>query len=226
MLRFINTRQLVSHSLRLLNPDAGRTATSQGFAARRRAPTFLLAESADSRSIRWNLTVLRQAVEAMDFNIRPISKVCASTGEPLVAGTNCWSVLVEVDGKLTRQDYSDEAWTGPPENAIGHWRCEVPADAEANQQKIDPDSLFDYFMQLCEAPNVVEQDYQYVLALLLLRKRRLILEDSIEIDDLPAMRLIGSGGEGPFEVVERELSDDQIVELQNQLFGGSAQVAA
>ena len=60
-----------------------------------------------------------------------------------------------------------------------------------------------------------------MLALLLLRKKRLILEESIEIDDQPAMRLIGVGGEGPFDIVERELTDEQVVQLQNQLFGGA-----
>jgi len=162
----------------------------------------------------------------MDYNIRPISKVCAVTGEPLTPGEHCWSVLTEADGKLVRLDFSSAAWTGPPEGSIGHWQCEVPADADAGRRKIDADSLFDYFIQLCESPNTVEQDYQYVLALLLLRKRRLILEESIEVDDQPAMRLIGSGGEGPFEVLERELTDDQITELQEQLFGDPSEAAA
>lgn len=162
----------------------------------------------------------------MDYNLRPISKNCSSTGEPLIPGEPCWSVLTEVDGRLSRHDYSVAAWEGPPENTIGHWQCVVPVDADAGKQKIDPDSLFDYFVQLCESPNTTEQDYQYVLALLLLRKRRLILEDSIEVDDLPAMRLIGTGGEGPFEVIERELTDEQISQLQIQLFGGTADVAA
>lgn len=162
----------------------------------------------------------------MDYNIRPISKTCAATGEALVPGEKCWSVITEADGKLVRLDYSANAWQGPPEGSLGHWQCLVPADADAGRRKIDADSLFDYFIQLCESPNIVEQDYQYVLALLLLRKRRLILEDSIEIDDQPAMRLVGSGGEGPFEVIERELSDDQITDLQAQLFGGPTETAA
>lgn len=162
----------------------------------------------------------------MDYNIRPISKTCAATGEPLVPGQQCWSVITESDGKLVRLDYSANSWQGPPEGSLGHWQCEIPADADAGRRKIDADSLFDYFIQLCESPNIVEQDYQYVLALLLLRKRRLILEDSIEIDDQPAMRLIGSAGEGPFEVIERELSDDQITDLQAQLFGGPSETAA
>ncbi len=162
----------------------------------------------------------------MDFNIRPISKVCSATGETLVPGELCWSVLVEIDGRLVRQDISRTAWSGPPENAVGHWQCEVPVDKDAGQRKIDPDSLLEYFVQLCESPNNVELDYQYVLALLLLRKKRLILEDSIMIDDQPGMRLIGSAGEGPFDVMERELTEEQISQLQSQLFGGTSEAAA
>jgi hypothetical protein len=162
----------------------------------------------------------------MDFNIRPMSKVCAATGELLVAGSECWSALVEENGRTVRHDFSLDGWTGPPEATVGYWRCQVPVDSSTGPQLIDPDSLFDYFVQLCESPNTVEQDYQYVLALLLLRKRRLILEQTMEIDDRPAMRLNGSGGEGPFDVEERELTEQQILQLQDQLFGGTTEAAA
>ena len=161
----------------------------------------------------------------MDFNIRPLGKNCASSGEPLEPGKECWSVLIEVDGKLVRQDISMDAWTGPPEGAIGFWQSEIPVDPNAGKKKLDTQSLFDYFVQLSESPNTIELDYQYVLALLLLRKRRLTLEQTITIDDMPAMRLTGNGGEGPFEVLERELSDEQVTQLQHQLFGVSAEAA-
>ena len=161
----------------------------------------------------------------MDFNLRSISKQCAATGENLVGGESCWSVLIEVDGKLTREDYSEAAWEGPPDGAVGFWKCVVPETAGPAKQTLDPDSLFDYFVQLSESPNIAEQNYQYVLALLLLRKKRLILEESIEIDDMPTMRLIGSAGEGPFDVIERDLDDQQIADFQNQLLGASAKAA-
>lgn len=118
-----------------------------------------------------------------------------------------------------------DAWTGPPEGAIGFWQSEIPVDPNAGKKKLDTQSLFDYFVQLSESPNTIELDYQYVLALLLLRKRRLTLEQTITIDDMPAMRLTGNGGEGPFEVLERELSDEQVTQLQHQLFGVSAEAA-
>ncbi len=162
----------------------------------------------------------------MDFNIRPVSKTCAKSGRPFRPGDTCWSVLFEHDGNLVRQDFSADEWAGPPEGAIGHWRCMVPVSAETNRPKLDADSLFDYFLQLSDSPNIVQQQYRYVLALLLLRKRRLILEEVIDIDDKPTMRLVGSGGEGPFDVAEEELSEDQIDRLQNQLFASGRSAAA
>lgn len=158
----------------------------------------------------------------VDYQLRPLSKNCAGSGLPLTGGSDCWSVVVEEDGKLVRHDYSDQAWEGPPENSVGFWKSEVPASIGNEKPKLDPDSLFDYFVQLSDSPNTAEQDFLYVLSLLLLRKKRLILEETITVDDQPAMKLIGHGGEGPFEVVERSLTDDQIADLQQQLFGGSA----
>lgn len=120
-----------------------------------------------------------------------------------------------------RLDYSEESWTGPPEGVIGYWQSVVPDRTAGAVPRLDPDSLFEYFVQLCESPNQTEQDYQYVLALLLLRKRRLLLEETMVVDGHEAMRLIGTGGEGPFDVVERDLSESRIKELQDQLFAGA-----
>lgn len=158
----------------------------------------------------------------MDFNVRPVAKICASTGQELQPGRPCWSVLIEQDGRIVRQDFSEESWSGPPAGVIGYWQSMIPDRPSSAATALDADALFDYFLQLCESPNKVELDYQYVLALLLLRKRRLLLEESVTVDDQPAMRLIGTGGEGPFDVVERDLSADRIEALQQQLFTGTA----
>ena len=162
----------------------------------------------------------------MDFNFRPVAKSCAKSGRVFRPGDECWSVLVEKDGQLIRQDYSADAWSGPPAGAIGHWRSQIPESAENGRTRFDPDSLFDYFLQLGDSPNLVQQQYRYVLALLLLRKRRLILEEVVDVDDRPTMRLIGSGGEGPFDVPEEELNEDQIERLQQQLFDTGRSAAA
>ena len=161
----------------------------------------------------WNAVV--------DINLRPVGKQCTASGETFRPGETCWSVLREVDGKIVREDYSDNSWDGPPEKILGHWKCQIPESAEEARKVMDTDALLATFLQLTESPNTAQQDYLYVLALLLLRRKRLILEDNIEVDDEPAMRLLGTGGEGPFDIVERSLTDDQVAEFQEQLFEGS-----
>jgi hypothetical protein len=161
----------------------------------------------------------------MEFNVRPPGRNCSVSGRAFRPGESCWSVLVEKNGEVVRQDIGEEYWQGPPEGAIGHWKCAANAAPESQRLKLDTESLFEYFLQLQESPNVVQQQYRYVLALLLLRKRRLILEEVVEVDDRPAMRLAGSAGEGPFDVPEAELSEDEIGRLQHQLFQSDRAVA-
>lgn len=154
----------------------------------------------------------------MEFNVRPPGRNCSISGRAFRLGESCWSVLVEKGGEIVRQDIAEECWQGPPDGAIGHWRCPASAAPESQRLKLDAESLFEYFLQLEESPNVVQRQYRYVLALLLLRKRRLVLEEVVELDDRPAMRLVGSAGEGPFDVAEEELTEDEIGRLQQQLF--------
>ncbi|MEJ7595611.1 MAG: hypothetical protein WKF77_29225 [Planctomycetaceae bacterium] len=162
----------------------------------------------------------------MEFNIRPAAKCCAKTGQPFRPGDVCWSMLIEKDGQMVRQDFSSEAWAGPPPEAIGHWRSQIAPSIVTSRPRLDADSLFDYFLQLSDSPNIVQQQYRYVLALLLLRKRRLLLEEVVEFDDRPTMRLVGSAGEGPFDVPEEELNEEQIDRLQQQLFDTGRAYAA
>ncbi len=162
----------------------------------------------------------------MEFNIRPAAKCCAKTGQPFRPGDVCWSMLIEKDGQMVRQDFSSEAWEGPPPEAICHWRSQIAQSTVTSRPKLDADSLFDYFLQLSDSPNIVQQQYRYVLALLLLRKRRLVLEEVVELDDRPTMRLVGSAGEGPFDVPEEELNEEQIDRLQQQLFDTGRAYAA
>lgn len=166
-----------------------------------------------------------EGVRVMDYHIRPAGRMCAASGRAFRPGESCWSVLLEKSGDVVRQDICDEAWSGPPEGSIGYWRCLAGGTAESQRPKLTADGMFQTFLQLYESPNRVQQQYRYILALLLLRKRRLILEEVVDQDDRPVMRLSGSGGEGPFEIPEEELSETEMLRLQQQLLGGD-QIAA
>lgn len=153
----------------------------------------------------------------MEYHIRPLGKACAATGRALTPGMRVTSVLVERNGELMRLDYSPEGWAGPPEHAVGQWQCDVPRPADAASRPVDPQALLAYFEQVLEDANPAQQQIAYVLALSLLQLRRLKLEGARVDEEGQFLTLLGSRGEGPYEVRDQQLPDEQIRRLQAEV---------
>ena len=154
-----------------------------------------------------------------EYHIKPIGKTCAATGKDLVPGGSCHSVLVEKNGELLRFDYSEEGWGQPPHGTIAHWRCEAPEPVTAVKKTLDPNELMRQFEQLCEEASPAHEKFRYVLALLLVRRRRLKLEGTKIIDDQEFFEVTGTRGEGTFLVRNQQLDEAEEQELQAALFG-------
>lgn len=154
-----------------------------------------------------------------DYNVKPVGRVCCGTGEELVPGSLCHSVLMEKDGELVRLDYSEEGWVPSPARLIAHWRCEVPEPATTAKKSLDADDLMRQFEQLTEEASPAQEKFRYVLALLLLRRRRLRLEGTKVIDDQEFLEVTGTRGEGTFLIPDQQLEDAEVQELQNAIFG-------
>ncbi len=157
-----------------------------------------------------------------DYNVKPIGRTCAGTGKELVPGSLCHSVLVEKNGELQRFDYSDEGWTRPSESFLAHWRCEVPEAVAATKKTFDPDELMRQFEQLCEEASPAQDKFRYVLALLLLQRRRLKLEGTKTVDDQEFLELNGARGEGTFLILDQKLDDAEVTQMQEAIFGPRA----
>ncbi len=153
----------------------------------------------------------------MDYHLKPLSKSCSATGKEFLPGETVHSVIIEQNGQLLRLDFSNDGWTGPPEGAVGDWKLQVPEPTAQGPRKIDPDALLQYFEQLYESPNEVEQKFLYVLALFLVQKRRLKLDGSRNDDETSILQLSGTHGEGNFEIRDQNLDPSEVEQLQQQL---------
>jgi len=153
----------------------------------------------------------------MDYRIKPIGKTCAATGEPFSPGQSVHSVLAERGGETVRLDYSEEGWQGPPEGTIGYWRAVVPPPENEKPKPLDAETLLEHFQLLLEDANPAREQLCYVMALLLLQKRRLSLDGSRIDGEIAYLQLSGSRGEGPFEVRDQQLSAEEIASLQGHL---------
>ena len=153
----------------------------------------------------------------MEYQFRPIGKKCATTGKDLVPGSVCHSVLVMRNGELQRLDYSKEGWNGPPEGALGVWKCIVPRAAEVRHEPLDTNALMRCFEQLTEEASPAREGLRYILALLLVKKRRLRLDGSRADGDEEYLQLAGAQGEGAYEIRDLNPSDEEVLQWQREL---------
>lgn len=158
----------------------------------------------------------------MEYSIRPIGRVCAATGQELSAGAVCRSALVARDGRLERLDFLASAWGEAPEGTIGHWRSRVPVPSKPQARRLDVEELFAEFERLEETGHMQVRRLRYVLALLLLQKRRLELDGSRLDGEIEYLVLIGTKGEGPFEVRDEQLDAEEIASVEEQLLASMA----
>jgi hypothetical protein len=118
----------------------------------------------------------------MDYDIDKTTRTCAATGREIPAGETFYSVLVREGADVKRLDYAADAWTAPPENAIGWWKSTMAERDATKKQKLAPSEvLLELFRELEDS--VERRDLRYVLTLLLIRRRLMRLEETVKEDD-------------------------------------------
>ncbi len=117
----------------------------------------------------------------MDHEIPRATRRCATTDREIHPGEWFFSILVDDGGKLTRRDYSVEAWNGPPDDAAGWWKSQVPRPDAKRLHWAPNDVMLQLFDQL--ENQSASRDMRYVLALLLVRRRVMRLEEQVKEPD-------------------------------------------
>lgn len=153
----------------------------------------------------------------MEYHLKPLGKTCAGTGKPLAPGSQCISVVVDDGHELKRLDFSKEGWKGPPEGTLAQWQCSVPTPVDVKKRLLNPDALMNYFDQLTEEANPLQEKLRYILAILLMHKKRLREEGTRSSGEDEFVQFTATQGEGAYEVRNFHLSDEEVAELQASL---------
>lgn len=154
----------------------------------------------------------------MDYQIQPNSRRCVVTGRELQAGERFFSALLDEDHHLVRRDFSPEAWQGPPQGAVSFWSGHVLAVNDRLKPRFDDDLLEDCFQRLEGQTEPGRVNFRYVVALLLMRRRRLRFENSKVEDGVEKMSLRCLRSGAVHEVVNPRLSDDEMTQVQEEVF--------
>lgn len=118
-----------------------------------------------------------------EYKIGTSSRSCQACGREFGIGDEYFSAVVETDeeDRLARQDFCPACWQGGAGAFFSFWKTRIP-EPEAPDRRgpalVDLGRLMQLFEHLAESPDEQAQRFRYVLALVLMRKRRLRLADS------------------------------------------------
>src|SRR3954454_24070204 len=149
----------------------------------------------------------------MDYQIQPNSRRCALTGRELQPGERFYSALVEEAQQFVRRDYSLEAWQGPPAGAFSFWTGRVPTGQEKVKPRFDDDLLEECFHRLEGQTEPGRLNFRYVVALLLMRRRRFKYETSRLEEGVERMTLRCLRTGAAYEVVNPRLNDEEMLQV-------------
>ncbi len=154
----------------------------------------------------------------MEYRIQPHTRHCVVTGRELKPGERYFTALVEENSQFIRKDYSSDAWQGPPPGAFGFWGGRVPRNTEAHKPHFDDDLLLDCFHQLEGQEEPRKVNFRYVVALLLLRRKRLRFVDARLSAGGETLVVASVRDKKQHDVVNPHLSENEIATVQEEVF--------
>lgn len=152
-----------------------------------------------------------------EYQLQPNARRCAATGLALAAGERYYSVLTEEQGRLVRRDYAATAWAGPPDDAFSFWAGCIPPEGKKRRLVLDEDTLRECFERLDGATEPGKVRLRYVLALLILRQRRLVLEDTERDGGRETLLLRDARTGRRFRVENPDLTESELLDVQDDV---------
>lgn len=153
-----------------------------------------------------------------DWEIVRSTGKCAVTGRDFAEGEAYYAVLLDSPDGFVRKDIALDAWSGPPEQTFCYWRARVPVrDRKRSPLSVDQAMLVHLFNRLEDEESPRKQQFRFVLALLLMRKRRLKLDKTIQEGSEEYWILRLTEDQSEHRVLNPRLTDEEVDRLSAQL---------
>jgi hypothetical protein len=147
---------------------------------------------------------------------KPLGQCCGS-GKKIEPGEEYYGALVETDQGLQRRDFSNAYWEGEKPSVYCFWKTKLAAPNEKKQLFVSDDMLMAFFERLAPETEAEKVNFRFVLALVLMRKRRLKYDSSKTDAGREIWCLRVPGDKDVVEVANPHLAEDQIETLTSQI---------
>jgi hypothetical protein len=152
-----------------------------------------------------------------EWDIKKPLGQCCGTGRPIQQGEEYYAALMETVAGFERRDFCKEFWLQNKPEVYCYWKTKLTAPDRRRQVFIDDDMLMAFFERLADESDAERINFRYVLALVLMRKRRLKYDSSRTEAGREIWRLRIAGEKHIVEVINPQLSEEQVAELSNQI---------
>lgn len=142
---------------------------------------------------------------------------CWGSGTKIEYGQEYFGALVESEEGLQRRDYCQEYWENEKPDVFCFWKTRLPNPGQKKQIFVDDDMLMAFFERLEKETEPEKINFRFVLALILMRKRRLKYDEAKIDDGDEIWRLKIVGNKQIVEVVNPHLDEEQIEQLSSQI---------
>ncbi len=153
-----------------------------------------------------------------EYQIQPNTRLCAVSGRPLEVGERFYTALLEEGDHFVRKDFSKEAWQGAPPGTFSFWTGKVPPAEENAKPRFDDNLLEECFHRLDAQTDPSRVNFRYVVALLLIRRKRLKFEQTVSEAGVEKMRVFCAGTGERYEVINPRLTEDEMTQVQEEVF--------
>jgi len=160
-----------------------------------------------------------------EYKISASERTCHTCGRRFDVGESYYSAVVEAEPDaeemFVRRDFCPDCWRPDPEAYFSYWQTRVPEPPTARPtgpRLVDIGRLMQLFEHLAEADQEEARRFRYVLALVLMRKKRLRLESSRRVGGRgEELTLRESGTKRRHTVTCPRLSEDEIRSVTDRL---------
>jgi hypothetical protein len=153
-----------------------------------------------------------------NYQIHGPARVCAATGRQLHPGETVLSILRDEDGQFVRTDYAADVWPGPPAGAVAWWAGRIPEAGRLAKPTINDDLLVDCFEHLADTTEAARQKFRYVVALLLMRRKRFKFEDARKRDDRESLVVRDAKSGRRHELDDPQLTEPEMDAVRDEVF--------
>jgi hypothetical protein len=147
---------------------------------------------------------------------KPLGQCCA-TGKVIEPGQEYYAALVETEQGFARRDFCAEYWAENKPQVFCYWKTKLPMPDQKKQIFVDDDMLMTFFERLATETEQEKVNFRFVLALVLMRRRRLKYDSSKTDNGKDVWRLRITGTQDFVEVVNPNLDESQVAQLTGQI---------